>query len=68
MNDILMYNNDSTKHWRYVRQILERLRKYSLYVNLKKCKFNITKIEFLDFIVFLKDVQMNLKRIETIKK
>ena len=48
--------------------MLERLRKYSLYVNLKKCKFNITKIEFLSFIVFLKDIQMNLEKIKTIKK
>jgi len=48
--------------------MLERLRKYSLYVNLKKCKFNTTKIKFLDFIVFSKDVQMNLEKIKTIKK
>ncbi len=63
-----MYNNDSTKHWRHVRQMLECLREYSLYVNLKKCKFNITKIKFLNFIIFSKDVQINLKRIKTIKK
>ena len=36
--------------------MLERLRKYSLYVNLKKYKFNIIKIKFLNFIVFLEDV------------
>ena len=36
--------------------MLKRLRKYLLYVNLKKCKFNITKIEFLNFIVSLKDI------------
>jgi len=48
--------------------VLERLREYSLYINLKKCKFNITNIEFKNFIVFLKDVQINLKKIKTIKK
>jgi hypothetical protein len=62
INNILIYNNDLTKHWRYVRQMLERLREYSLYVNLKKCKFNITKIEFLNFIIFSKDVQIELKK------
>jgi len=51
-----MYSNESTKHWRDVRKMLERLREYSLYVNLKKCKFNTIEIEFLDFIVFPKDV------------
>ncbi len=48
--------------------MLECLRKYSLYINLKKYKFNTTKIEFLNFIVFLKDIQINLKKIKTIKK
>ncbi len=63
-----MYSNNSTKYWRHVRQMLKRLREYSLYVNLKKCKFKTTKIEFLSFIVFPKDVQMNSKRIKTIKE
>ena len=42
--------------------MLKRLREYSLYVNLKKYKFNITKIEFLNFIVFSKDIQINSKK------
>ena len=48
INNILIYNNNSTKHWYLIRQMLEYLRKYSLYINLKKCKFDITKIEFLN--------------------
>ncbi len=48
--------------------MLKYLRKYLLYVNLKKCKFNTIKIKFLDFIVFLKDIQINLEKIEKIKK
>ncbi len=48
--------------------MLERLRKYLLYINLKKYKFNTIKIEFLNFIIFLKDIQINLKKIKTIKK
>jgi len=56
INNILVYSNNLTKHWRYVRQMLERLRKYLLYVNLKKCKFNTIKIKFLNFIVFSKNI------------
>ncbi len=48
--------------------MLKRLRKYLLYINLKKYKFNTTKIKFLNFIVFLKNIQINLKKIKTIKK
>ncbi len=36
--------------------MLKRLCEYLLYINLKKCKFNTTKIEFLNFIIFLKDI------------
>ncbi len=48
--------------------MLKRLRENLLYINLKNCKFNITKIEFLSFIVFLEDIQINSKKIKTIKK
>jgi len=47
--------------------MLKRLCKYSLYVNLKKYKFNIIKIKFLNFIVSLKDIQINLKQLKQLK-
>ena len=68
LNDILIYNNDSTQHWRHVRFVLKRLKQYKLYVNLKKCEFVIDQIEFLNFIMFIENVQMNSKRIRIIQK
>ena len=67
LNNILIFSKDSTKHWRHVQQVLERLKDFELYVNLKKCEFDIEKIEFLNFIIFTREVQMNPKRIQTIK-
>ena len=49
LNDILIYNNDSTQHWRHVRFVFERLKQYELYINLKKCEFVIDQIEFFKF-------------------
>ena len=68
LNDILIYSSDSAHHWRDVRKVLERLRDYQLYVNLKKCRFVITEVEFLGFIVFTKKVRMNEKRVRIIKE
>ena len=68
LNDILIYNSNSTKYWQYMRLIFERFKQYQLYVNLKKCEFVITKIEFLNFIVFIKNVQINSKKIRIIQK
>ena len=48
--------------------MLERLRDYQLYINLKKCQFDIKEIQFLRFIVSIDEVQINLKRIRTIAK
>ena len=68
LNDILIYSNDSTKHWRHVRIMLKRFKQYQLYINLKKCQWIIDKIEFLNFIVFIEKIQMNQKRVKIIKK
>ena len=68
LDDILIFNEDSTKHRRHVQQVLKRLRDFEFYINLKKCKFNIEKIEFLNFIVFTKEIRMNSKWIQMIKK
>ena len=68
LDDILIYNENSTKHWWHVRMIFKRLRQFQLFVNLKKCQFDIKKIEFLKFIVFIDEVQMNSKRVRTINE
>ena len=68
LNHILIFNEDSTEHWRHMQQVFERFKNFELYVNLKKCEFDIEKIEFLSFIVFTKRIWMNSKRIQMIKK
>ena len=68
MNDILIFNEDSTKHRLHVQRILERFKNYELYINLKKCEFDIDEVDFLDFIIFIKRIRMDSKRIQMIKK
>ena len=63
LNNILIFNEDSAKHRLHVQQILKRLKNYELYINLKKCEFDIDKIDFLSFIIFIKEIRMNSKRI-----
>ena len=63
LNDILIFSDESANHKHHVQQIFERLKNYELYVNLKKCEFDIDEIEFLNFIIFIKEMRMNSKRI-----
>ena len=56
LNDILIFNEDSTNHQRYMQQILEHSKNFELYINLKKCEFDIQEIKFLNFMISTKRV------------
>ncbi len=67
LNDILIFFVEKTDHIDHVKQILKRLRKFKLYASLKKCEFFIIKVNFLEFVIFIKSVSMNSSRINIIK-
>ncbi len=67
LNDILIFFVEKTDHVDYVKQILKRLRKFKLYASLKKCAFFIIKVNFLEFVVFIESISMNLSKIDIIK-
>ncbi len=67
LNDILIFFVEKIDHVDHVKQILEKLRKFKLYASLKKCEFFITKVNFLEFIIFTKSVSMNSSRVDIIK-
>jgi hypothetical protein len=66
LDDILIYSTDLSKHWQDVCQVLERLRQYKLYANLSKCRFGVTSVEFLGYIVGINGVSMDKSRVATI--
>ena len=68
LDDILIFSEDPAEHWQHVKQVLQRLRQYQLYANLKKCAFNTTQVEFLGFIVSTAGVEMDPRRVATIKE
>ena len=68
LDDILIYSSEVSDHWRHVRQVLQRLKEFQLYVNLKKCAFATTEVEFLGFVVSTEGVRMDEERIRTIKE
>ena len=65
-DDILIYNYIKKKHIRHVRLMLDKLRKIDLQMNIKKCKFNVEKIVFLNVIISRSDLRMNLKKMKII--
>ncbi len=67
LNDILIFFVEKVDHIDHVKQILKKLRKFKLYASLKKCAFFITKVNFLEFVIFTESVLINLSRINIIK-
>ena len=69
LDDILIYTEDlGQPHIEAVRWVLDQLRKYSLFANLKKCRFHQDEIGFLGFLMSSKDIKMEVKRIEVVKE
>jgi hypothetical protein len=62
----MMYSEEVEDHIKYVKQVLERLRQFGLYIKLSKCLFNITKVDFLSYVIEVVGILMNLCRIATI--
>jgi hypothetical protein len=68
LNDIFIYFKLREDYYTHVRIVIERLRKYKLYIKLSKCFFNVEEVEFLRFIVSSIRVKPDFDRILTIKK
>ena len=69
LDDILIYIKDPSQP--YVEAmcwVLEQLRKYLLFANLKKCCFHWDEVCFLGYVVLSKDINIETKRIEVVKK
>ena len=68
LDDILIYSAKTAEHWLHVQQVLERLRRFGLFANQRKCQFCTRKVEFLGFIVSTNGVAMDEERVKTIKE
>ena len=69
LDDILIYTEDPGQpHVEAVRWVLDQLRKYLLFANLKKCHFHQDKICFLEYVVTSKDISIEAKKIEVVRK
>ena len=67
LNDILIFSKNRKSHVKNVTIVLRRLKKFRLYIKLKKCFFFVDVVKYLKFIVMRDDVTMNSRRIITIR-
>ena len=68
LDDILIYTeDDGNGHVAAVQWVLEQLKKFLLYANLKKCQFHQNEVRFLGYVVSSKGIRMEDERIKAVK-
>jgi hypothetical protein len=66
LDDILIFSEQAKEYTTAVYKVLERLYTYKLYINLKKCSFNVNEVKFLRFIINPDRVKIDRGRVDTI--
>jgi hypothetical protein len=66
LNNIYIYSDSVEEYAKYVRKILDRLKKIRLYVKLSKYEFNKKEITFLRYVIGVHRIRINDAKIRII--
>ena len=66
LNDIFIYNDIKKEHIHYIKKKLKKFQKTKLYLDINKCDFYIKRIKYLELIIIIDKMEINLKKIEII--
>ena len=66
LDDIIIYLNSKKEYKEYIKWVLSRLYKENIPVVIKKCKFYTKKTDFVGFIIKLRQISIDPKKIEAI--
>jgi ribosome-interacting GTPase 1 len=66
LNDIIIYLNSVEEHKKHIKWVLKKLYKENIPVTVEKYKFHTKKTDFIGFIIKLRQISMDLKKIKAI--
>ena len=66
LDNIIIYLNSEEEYEEYIKQVLKKLYKENMPVVIKKYKFYTKKTNFIGFILKLRQISMDLKKIKAI--
>ncbi|GJS02954.1 reverse transcriptase domain-containing protein [Tanacetum coccineum] len=67
IDDILIYSKDKKEYEEHLKAILELIKKEKLYSKFSKCKFWISKVQFLGHVIDSRGIHVDPAKIESIK-
>ena len=62
-DNVLIYLNEEKIYKKHDRLIFEKLRKFKLFVNLKKCFFSLNTIDYLKYLMNTIKIKINFVKI-----
>ena len=62
----MVYLNSKLEYKKYIKQVLKKLYKENMLVAIKKYKFHTKKTNFVGFVIKLKQISIDLKKIKVI--
>ena len=68
LNNVLIYTSKNNDHASHVLQVLKHLHKRGLQVNIDKCEFNTTRVNYLGMIVTTNGIEIDTEKLEAIQK
>src|SRR5204863_1641320 len=68
LNNILIYFENEKDYKKHVKKVLKKLQEKKFYLKSEKCKFHKQQIEYLEHIITIKKLEMNLKKIKAVIK
>ena len=66
LDDILIYSKNPDEHDEHIHLILQKLKEYSLKVDLEKSEFDKEEVEFLGHIIGKDSIRMDPRKIQAI--
>ena len=66
LDNIIIYLNSEQEYKEHIKQVLKKLYKEDMPIAIKKCKFHTRKTNFIGFIIKLRQISIDLRKIKTI--
>jgi hypothetical protein len=66
LDNIIIYLNSKKKYKEHIKWVLRKLYKKNILIVVEKCKFHTKKANFVKFIIKLRQISIDLKKIKAI--
>ena len=64
LNDIIIYLNIKKEYKKYIKWVLKKVYKENIPIAIEKCEFYTKKTDFIKFIIKLKQISIDPKKLK----